>query len=111
RAPPVLGGERVDREPVEPDVQGAVDHVEQRLLPHGVPLGPFEPALLRPPAVAVHDDADVLRQELQVEVGEVAHGSATAGSGTPTSATEGPDCQARRVKLLIRRSRWYSVKP
>src|SRR5205085_11416459 len=56
---PVLGGERVPRGPPQADVDGPVDHVEQRLLASGVTFAPGQPALLRPPPVAVHDDPDV----------------------------------------------------
>ena len=45
----------------EPDVERAVDGVEQRLLARRVPVGALQSPLLRPPAVAVHHDRDVLR--------------------------------------------------
>ena len=57
--PPVLGRERVDRHPLEADVERAFDGVEQRLLAGGVAVGALQPAPLRPAAVAVHDDRDV----------------------------------------------------
>ena len=42
----------------------ALDHVEERALALLVALGPRQPALLGPAAVAVHDDRDVPRHEV-----------------------------------------------
>ena len=47
-ARPVLGRERVDRHPVETEVETALDGVEQRFLAGGVALGALEAAALRP---------------------------------------------------------------
>jgi aminoglycoside phosphotransferase len=60
RALPVLGGEGVDGEPLDAEVERALDRVEQRLLAGGVALGALQPAFAGPPAVAVHDDGDVV---------------------------------------------------
>ena len=60
RALPVLGRERVDGEVLHADLDGARDDVEQRRLPRLVSLDAREAAAVRPPAVAVHDDRDVL---------------------------------------------------
>ena len=54
---PVLGGERVRRDVLDAHLDGAGDDVEQRRLPRGVTRRPRQPAGVRPPAVAVHDDA------------------------------------------------------
>ena len=59
RPPPVLGGEGVDREPLDAELERALDRVEQRLLAGRVALGALEAPLLRPPAVAVHHAGDV----------------------------------------------------
>jgi hypothetical protein len=64
RAFPVLGGERVSRQVRDADLDRAHDHVEQRVLSGLVPLGARQPALLGPPAVAVHDEGHVPRDEL-----------------------------------------------
>src|SRR5215203_4923253 len=74
RSSPVLRGERVDRHPLEPDVEGTFDRVEQRLLAGGVSFGALEAALLGPTAVAVHHDGDVARDPAAVE-GSRGHGS------------------------------------
>ena len=60
RAAPVLGGERVHRHPLEPDLERTLDRVEQGLLAGRVAVGALQAAALRPPTVAVHDDRDVL---------------------------------------------------
>jgi hypothetical protein len=60
-AVPVLGGEGEDREPLDPQAEGAVDHVEQRLLAGGVAGGAGQAAGGGPATVAVHDDGDVAR--------------------------------------------------
>jgi len=61
RPAPVLGREREHRHPRQADVEAAFDRVEECLLPRRVAVGALQPALLRPPPVAVHDDRDVLR--------------------------------------------------
>src|SRR5580692_2065269 len=40
RPAPVLGREGIERDPADPDLEGPVDHIEQRLFTGGVPLGP-----------------------------------------------------------------------
>ena len=59
RPAPVLGGERVDGEPLDAELERALDGVEERLLAGGVALGALQAPLLRPPAVAVHHAPDV----------------------------------------------------
>ena len=54
----------------QPELERALDRVEERLLPRGVALGALEAALLRPPPVAVHDERHVARD---------AAGSSSAG--------------------------------
>ena len=96
RARPVLGGERVDGQPLDADLDGALDRVPERLLAGAVALGARQAALLRPPAVAVHHDRDVGGHLGAVDVVEVAaHRAVRTSIGTER----------------IRRSRWYSVKP
>ena len=48
RAAPVLGRERVDGEPPQPDVERALDGVEERLLPRRVALGALQAAASGP---------------------------------------------------------------
>ena len=74
RAAPVLGRERVHRQPRQADVERAVDGVEQGFLARGVPVGALEPALLGPAPVAVHDHRDVRR--------DVRRGRGRSPSGT-----------------------------
>src|SRR5260370_1005184 len=50
---PVLGGDRVRRQPRDARLDRALDAVEQRVLPRLVALGPREAALLGPATVAV----------------------------------------------------------
>jgi hypothetical protein len=73
RSTPVLGRERVHSHPLEPDVERALDGVEQGVLAGGVALGAFQAALLGPPTVAVHDDGDVAREMSEVDA--AGHGS------------------------------------
>ena len=54
RAAPVLGGEGVDGQPPDAELEGSLDGVEQRLLAGGVALGALQAPLLGPAAVAVH---------------------------------------------------------
>jgi hypothetical protein len=64
RALPVLGGERVRGQAGHPDLDRAADGVEQGRLPRLVARRARQAALLRPPAVAVHDQRDVSRHEV-----------------------------------------------
>ena len=81
RAPPILGREGVHGHPLEPDLECALDRVEQRLFSGGVPVGALQTTALRPPAVAVHDDRHVFRHggpELGKALGiELHHDDAT----------------------------------
>ena len=56
---PVLGREGEHREPPDPEVEGPVDGVEERLLPRRVALGAGQAPLAGPAAVAVHDTRHV----------------------------------------------------
>ena len=56
---PVLGGEGVERETGNPRFPGAGDDFFSRHRPLPVPLQPGKAALLRPAAVAVHDNRDM----------------------------------------------------
>ena len=64
---PVLGGEGVDGEPGDPELEGALGGVEEGLLSRPVPLGPLQTPLLCPPAVSVHDTGHVDRHAMRVE--------------------------------------------
>ena len=61
-APPVLGGERVDGEVLDPDLDGSAGDVDEHRLAHLVPLGAAQAALSGPSAIAVHHHGDVLGQ-------------------------------------------------
>ena len=58
---PVLGGERVDADVLDAELDGAGHDVQQGRLPGLVALDPRQSALVGPPPVAVHDDRDVPR--------------------------------------------------
>ena len=73
---PVLGGEGVDGEPLDAELERALDGVEQGLLARGVALGAGQAPLLGPPPVAVHDDADVGGDPVRVDAVEL-HAAAT----------------------------------
>ena len=68
RPAPVLGRERVHRQPLEPDLERALDRVEQRLFARRVAVGALQAPALRPAAVAVHDDRDVLGSGSRAEI-------------------------------------------
>ncbi len=59
RSPPVLGRERVHGEPVDAELERALDRVEQRLFAGGVAFGALQATCGGPAAVAVHHAADV----------------------------------------------------
>ena len=67
-APPVLGREGVDGEPVDADLVGALEHVEQGALASLVALGAGKALLLRPAPVAVHDAGNVAGDPGGIEV-------------------------------------------
>ena len=62
RAVPILGGKSVEREIFDAEFAGGADDDARRFRALPMPLDARQPALLRPTAVAVHDDRDVLRQ-------------------------------------------------
>ena len=59
RARPVLGREGVDGEPVDANLVGALEHVEQGALASLVAFGAGKALLLSPAPVAVHDEGNV----------------------------------------------------
>jgi hypothetical protein len=61
RAGPVLGREGVDAEVLHARLDRAGDDVEEHLLARPVSFDACESPAVRPPAVAVHDDRDVVR--------------------------------------------------
>ena len=91
---PVLGAERVDREPAHAHLVRALDGVPECVLTGPVARGAREPALLCPTAVAVHHDRDVRGHARMVDVEQEAHGAVLTNIGTD----------------FMRRSRWYSAK-
>ena len=65
RAFPVLGGEGVDRQIVETEVFAVGCDPAKCLAARGVARRARQTALLRPAAIAVHDDGNVPRQRLR----------------------------------------------
>jgi DNA repair protein RecO (recombination protein O) len=59
RAVPVLGGKGVRGEVPDSDLDGPLDHVEERSLTAGMALGPWQIPRLRPAAIAIHHDRDM----------------------------------------------------
>ena len=62
RTLPVLGGEGIEAEPLDPEFDCAADDVDHHRLARLVPLGAAQPALGGPAAIAVHHDGDVIGQ-------------------------------------------------
>ena len=116
RPAPVLGGEGVERDPLDADLEGAVDHIEEGGLPGGVALGPGQPPRLGPTAVAVHDAGDVdgdageielrrdgvggLRTRVSVRIRAVPPGSplVRGGGGHPLNLPRGAGIEFRRSR-------------
>ena len=69
RSAPVLRGERVHREPAQPEVERSLHGVEQRRLARGVALGALQAPSRRPPPVAVHHARDVSGDAVGVDAG------------------------------------------
>ena len=108
---PVLGGEGVRGDRLHPDLDRALDDVEQGGLALLVALGARQPPLLGPAAVAVHDDRDVPRAAAPGPSGSPGggrrEGAAWVGGRalhgrrlvsarrTPASASPRSRCQAR----------------
>ena len=59
RAVPVLGGKGVRGEVLDSDLNGPLDHVEERSFTAGVALGTWQVPRLRPAAIAIHHDRDM----------------------------------------------------
>jgi hypothetical protein len=70
---PVLRRERVDREPLDTQVERALHRVEQRFFTGGVAVGSLEAPPLRPAPVAVHHTGDVGGNTGVVDAGDL-HG-------------------------------------
>ena len=62
RSAPVLGGKGVRGEVLDSDLNGPLDHVEERSFTAGVALGTWQVPRLRPAAIAIHHDRDMSRQ-------------------------------------------------
>ena len=103
RAAPVLGRERVHGHPLQPDLERALDGVEERLLARRVAVGALQAPPLRPAPVAVHDDRDVTRHARRIDALDhgrrlpIAHRRAAgARSGDRAAATIPRRCAGRR---------------
>ena len=84
---PVLGRERVHRQPLDAHLEGAVHHVEQRWLSASVALRAVETTCVRPPTVSIHDDGNVARDRVvQVRVTRFSH---PASPGSPAHVRGG----------------------
>jgi len=59
RAVPVLGGKGVRGEVLDSDLNGPLDHVEERSFTASVALGTWQVPRLRPAAIAIHHDRDM----------------------------------------------------
>src|SRR5579871_4171261 len=68
RAVPVLAREREQREVLDAQPPARLHHRAHRLLAGTVPVEARKAALLRPAAVAVHDDGDVARQPRGIDL-------------------------------------------
>ena len=97
RAAPVLGGEGVEGDPLDADLEGAVDHIEQGGLAGGVALGPGQPAGAGPATVAVHDAGDVDGDAGEVELGRDRVGRLAARCPRPGPGRPVPSLGAPRV--------------
>ena len=64
---PVLSGERIDGQGLDAQVIRMPDNLAQRLHAGLVAKGTRHAALLRPAAVAIHDDGDMARQQRPVK--------------------------------------------
>ena len=111
RAAPVLGRERVHGEPLEAELERALDRVEQRLLARGVPVGALEAPLLRPPAVAVHHHRHVRGDPIGVDARQVA---AVRKPGRGSTVCKLSPAGYRvvvgdRLNRLRQRWRWFDV--
>ena len=62
RSVPVLGGKGVRGEVLDSDLNGPLDHVEERSFTAGMALGTWQVPRLRPAAIAIHHDRDMSRQ-------------------------------------------------
>ena len=65
---PVLDGERVEREDFEAEPGGGFDDVADRVDAGAMAFDARQVALAGPAAVAVHDDGDVTRQAIELDL-------------------------------------------
>ncbi len=88
RALPVLGRERVDRQVVDAEVLAVRRDPSERLSSGLVPGGARQTAILRPAAVAVHDDRDMhgQRSRLPFSFQHTVPSSRTQTTGRPAAA-------------------------
>ena len=77
RTLPVLDRERVERQHFEPEPRRGLDDVAHRVDAGAMPLDARQVPLPGPAAVAVHDDGDVARQAIGMNLpGELRFGAA-----------------------------------
>ena len=65
---PVLDRERVQRQHLDAETRGGLDRVANSVDAGAVPFDARKVALRGPPAVAVHDDGDVRRQPIEIDL-------------------------------------------
>ena len=58
-SPPIVAGERIERQRADALIRGGLDDTADRLDAGFVSAQPGQPLACRPPAIAVHDDANV----------------------------------------------------
>ena len=91
RTRPVLGGEGEGGQPLDADLQGSFDRVEQRRLTGGMPRSPGQATGIGPSPIPVEDQPDMPRDAVRVDPGDIQGHSITASE-------------------MSLRSRWYSTK-
>ena len=113
RALPVFRGKGIESEELDPQIAAAFDAGAHRVGAFLVALDPGQSALLRPAAVAIHDDGDVPRDRFRakrfilLEHERLAAGRADAdhreaGAGQFRDATHVVPCFVRQIGELFR---------
>jgi hypothetical protein len=65
-ASPIFGGKGVERQPLDTEIQGSFNGINQGFFTCGVTLGALQPTLIRPATIAIHDAGDMARDALGV---------------------------------------------
>jgi len=102
RTVPVLGGEGISREVFDADLDGPLDHVEQRRFSACVTFGPRQVARFRPAAIAVHHDRHVCREPIP---GYLRRASAAG------MRSRGPRLTGDWHRLSLRFTTWDRTRP